>query len=131
MPVKDCAEINTYRLSWLRESARARVSPKLFRNGGSMAKRRTTLAEVAEAAGVSVATVSKALNERSDVSAETRQRVQKHLRDASYRPTGSDAGRRRQIEVVFPRAHNAYSIAILDGITSAARSEGFEVVLGR
>lgn len=99
-----------------------------------MAKRRTTLAEVAGAAGVSVATVSKVLNERSDVSAETRQRVQKHLRNSSYRPTGSDAGRRRQsrqIELVFPRAHNAYSIAVLDGITSAARSEGFEVVLGR
>lgn len=98
-----------------------------------MTKRRTTLAEVAEAAGVSVATVSKVLNERSDVSTETRQRVQKHLRDFSYRPTGSGAGRRRQsrqIELVFPAAHNSYSIAVLGGISAAAQSEGFEVVLG-
>ena len=54
-----------------------------------MSKRRTTLAEVAEAAGVSVATVSKVLNDRADVSAETRRRVQKHLRDSEYRPAGS------------------------------------------
>lgn len=98
-----------------------------------MARQRTTLAEVAGAAGVSVATVSKVLNERSDVSIETRRRVQKHLRASSYRPTGSDAGRRsqrRQVEVIFARAQNAYSITILDGITSAAQSEGFEVILG-
>jgi len=99
-----------------------------------MAKRRTTLAEVADAAGVSVATVSKVLNERRDVSVETRQRVQKHLRDFGYRPAGSETGRRhqsRQIELVFPHAHNAYSIAVLDGITSAAQSEGFEIVISR
>lgn len=98
-----------------------------------MARRRTTLAEVAGAAGVSVATVSKVLNERSDVSIETRRRVKKHLRDSSYRPTGSDAGRRtqrRQVELIFPGGQNAYNIAILDGITSAAQSEGFEVIIG-
>jgi LacI family transcriptional regulator, galactose operon repressor len=99
-----------------------------------MVKRRTTLSEVAVAAGVSVATVSKVLNERADVAPETRRRVQKYLREAAYRPSGSD-GRRAQpsrlIEVVIPSMQNPYGIAVLDGITSTASVEGFEVVIGR
>ena len=39
-----------------------------------MKRNRTTLAEVAAAAGVSVATVSKVLNDRSDVAEPTRRR---------------------------------------------------------
>lgn len=99
-----------------------------------MAKGRTTLAEVAGAAGVSVATVSKVLNERADVSPETRRRVQQHLRDSSYRLAGSEARRRGQasrlIEVVLPEVQNPYVITVLAGITSTARLEGFEVVIG-
>jgi LacI family transcriptional regulator len=99
-----------------------------------MAKRRTTLSEVAVAAGVSVATVSKVLNERPDVAPETRRRVQKHLREAAYRPSGSDLRRAqpsRLIEVVISSLQNPYGIAVLDGITSTASVEGFEVVIGR
>jgi LacI family transcriptional regulator len=98
-------------------------------------KGRTTLAEIAGAAGVSVATVSKVLNDRADVSAETRRRVQKHLRDSEYRPAGSDGARRREqtrsIELVVPELRNPYIITVLEGITSSARAEGFEVVIGR
>jgi LacI family transcriptional regulator len=100
-----------------------------------VSKRRTTLAEVAGAAGVSVATVSKVLNDRADVSAETRRRVQKHLRDAEYRPAGSGLARPRElsrsIEVVVTELQNAYIITVLDGIISSAPVDGFEVVIGR
>jgi LacI family transcriptional regulator len=100
-----------------------------------MPKGRTTLAEIAGAAGVSVATVSKVLNDRADVSAETRRRVQKHLKESAYRPAGSNITRQREqsrsIEVVFPELQNAYIIGVLEGITSSAAAEGFEVVIGR
>jgi LacI family transcriptional regulator len=102
-------------------------------------KNRTTLAEIAGAAGVSVATVSKVLNDRADVSAETRRRVQKYLRDSEYRPTGSDSARSnsvrgrelaRSIEVVVPALESPYMMAVLEGVTSSAAAEGFEVVIG-
>jgi LacI family transcriptional regulator len=100
-----------------------------------VSKRRPTLAEVAGAAGVSVATVSKVLNDRADVSAETRRRVQKHLREAEYRPAGSGSFRlpelSRSIEVVVPELQNPYIITVLDGIISYAPADGFEVVIGR
>jgi LacI family transcriptional regulator len=99
-----------------------------------ISKRRTTLAEVAGAAGVSIATVSKVLNDRADVSAETRRRVQDHLRATDYRPTASRLARQnhqsRLIEVLFSTAQNAYRMAVLDGIASEAQAEGFEIVLG-
>jgi LacI family transcriptional regulator len=108
---------------------------QLFLPEAAVSKTRITLAEVAGAAGVSVATVSKVLNDRADVSAETRRRVMKHLKDSDYRPVGFDGARPREqsrsIEVVVHKLQTPYIITVLDGITSSAPAEGFEVVIGR
>ena len=45
---------------------------------------RPTIRDVAERAGVSIATVSRALNDRSDVSAQTRERVREVARSVGY-----------------------------------------------
>lgn len=47
---------------------------------------RVTIRQVAELAGVSIATVSRVLNGRADVSEETRQVVQQVARDHGYGP---------------------------------------------
>jgi LacI family transcriptional regulator len=100
-----------------------------------MASRRTTLGQIAEAAGVSVATVSKVLNNRGDVSVDTRRRVEKHLRASSYRRVGTSSAQpqrsSQQIEVMLGGPQNAYAMAVLDGITSSAQLEGFEIVYAR
>ena len=100
-----------------------------------MRARRTTLGQIADAAGVSVATVSKVLNNRGDVSVETRRRVEKHLRAAAYRRVGAKATRQqrpsRQIEIVLDGPVRAYGMTVLDGITSSAQTEGFEIVISR
>jgi LacI family transcriptional regulator len=49
--------------------------------------KKVTIREVAEVAGVSAMTVSRVLNDRPDVSPETRQRVQQIIDDLSYRPS--------------------------------------------
>ena len=99
-----------------------------------MKNKRVTLAEVAESAGVSVATVSKVLNDHVDVSPATRRHVQQHLRNSSYQQPGRDTRRSARtgglIEVGFPRWQNAYIVTVLDGITTAAQGEGFQVVIG-
>ena len=100
-----------------------------------MGPRRTTLGQVADAAGVSIATVSKVLNNRGDVSIETRRRVEKHLRASAYRRVGANADQThrpsQQIEVRLGGPQNAYAMAVLDGITSSAQLEGFEIVYSR
>jgi LacI family transcriptional regulator len=49
--------------------------------------RRSTIKEVAQAAGVSTQTVSRVINDRPDVSPETRQRVQDVIQHLGYQPS--------------------------------------------
>lgn len=91
---------------------------------------RPTLPQVASAAGVSVATVSKVLNNRADVSPETRRRVQEQLRKSAYRPVNRAAHRSGMIEVSLPTWQNPYMISVLEGINTAAQTDGYEVVIG-
>ena len=48
---------------------------------------RATIKEVASVAGVSTQTVSRVINERPDVSPETRKRVQEVIKALSYQPS--------------------------------------------
>ena len=64
---------------------------------------RTTLATVAASAGVSVATVSKVLNGRSDVSESTRARVQEVLREHEYVGRRPEPVERPDGRAVLPR----------------------------
>jgi len=94
---------------------------------------RPTLATVAAAAGVSVATVSKVLNGRSDVSPSTRALVEQVLRQHDYVPP---APRRAagvtqpSLEVEFDGDLNPYSTEILHGVLGAAAEAGLAVVVG-
>jgi LacI family transcriptional regulator len=92
---------------------------------------RTTLATVAALAGVSVATVSKVINGRADVAAETRARVQHLLDEQGYvvrrqLPTAADS---LTIEVFFQDELVVYSTEILNGALDAAADLGVSVVV--
>ena len=85
---------------------------------------RPTLAVIAGAAGVSLATVSKVVNDRADVSVETRARVQRLLVQYRYVPpgrtrTGRFSEQRRLIDLVFTVLDSPYSVEILRGVTSS------------
>nr|WP_119611973.1 LacI family DNA-binding transcriptional regulator [Streptomyces acidiscabies] len=102
-----------------------------------MAKRaversRTTLTGVAEAAGVSVATVSKVVNGRSDVSPETRARVERLLVEHDYvaRGPGGAQSPVRIVDLTFDRLVNPNNLVITQGVTEAAAEAGVDVVIG-
>ncbi|MFM9442694.1 LacI family DNA-binding transcriptional regulator [Streptomyces acidiscabies] len=102
-----------------------------------MAKRaversRTTLTGVAEAAGVSVATVSKVVNGRSDVSPETRARVEQLLVEHDYvaRGPGGAQSPVRIVDLTFDQLVNPNNLVITQGVTEAAAQAGVEVVIG-
>ena len=85
---------------------------------------RPTLETVAVAAGVSMATVSKVLNDRGDVASATRTRVQGLLDQYGYVPPGRPAGSRsatgrKTVELVFTALDSPYSVEILRGVTSS------------
>ncbi|MEV0612362.1 substrate-binding domain-containing protein [Nonomuraea sp. NPDC050404] len=93
--------------------------------------RRATLATVAASAGVSVATVSKVLNGRSDVSPATRSLVQSLLQQHDYvapAPRREPAGL-ATVEVQFDTDLNAYSTEIIQGAVAAGAEAGVGVVV--
>lgn len=95
---------------------------------------RTTLAEVATSAGVSVATVSKVVNGRRDVSEATRARVQELLDQNGYQPRTprrpGPAGK-PMIELAFEGELHAYSAEIVQAVVDAAAQQGTHVVVTR
>ena len=97
------------------------------------ATNRPTLATVAASAGVSVATVSKVINGRADVAADTRARIQDLLREHAYvvrrQPPATDAAHPITIEVFFQDELVAYSTEILNGVLEAATDLGVAVVV--
>src|SRR3712207_1742859 len=95
------------------------------------ARPRPTLDTVAQAAGVSKATVSKVLNGRRDVAASTRTRVLAAAeRPASAPSTGSrGAQRRRSVTAVFSAVVDPYAAQVLSGLLSAGAGHGVDVVV--
>ncbi|MFF2996948.1 LacI family DNA-binding transcriptional regulator [Streptomyces sp. NPDC057950] len=96
--------------------------------------RRTTLADIAQAAGVSVATVSKVVNGRGDVAPHTRTRVQELLHQHDYlapvfRHTEADES--PTIEVQFKGGLKSYVAETLDGIIDSAAELGASVVISK
>jgi LacI family transcriptional regulator len=95
---------------------------------------RTTLAAVARLAGVSVATVSKVVNGRSDVAPGTRGRVQELLQQHGYI---APAGRRAEpvtpstIEVQFAGDLKPYVAEAVGGVVDAAAESGVSVVISQ
>jgi LacI family transcriptional regulator, galactose operon repressor len=101
-----------------------------------MADGRATLATIAASAGVSVATVSKVLNGRTDVAPATRRLVQDLLKQHDYVGrrstwTRSTAPERPSVELLFHGRFNAYGVEILDGTVDAAAEAGVDVVVSR
>ncbi|WP_163506620.1 LacI family DNA-binding transcriptional regulator [Fodinicola acaciae] len=94
-------------------------------------RKRTTLAAVASAAGVSLPTVSKVINGRTDVAAETRARVEQALRDHQYVPQRSRRPRPtgRTLELLFDGLDSPYSSEILRGVVDASTEAGIDPVV--
>ncbi|GAA1564267.1 LacI family DNA-binding transcriptional regulator [Kribbella karoonensis] len=95
----------------------------------SRLKGRVTLATVAGSAGVSIATVSKVLNGRSDVSPATRARVQEVLEKHGYVGRRPEPAQRDTVELFYQGVLNAYSVEVIQGVIEAGQTAGVDVVL--
>ncbi|SDH07430.1 LacI family DNA-binding transcriptional regulator [Nonomuraea jiangxiensis] len=88
-----------------------------------------TIAQLAELAGVSVATVSKVVNGRSEVSAETRALIERLIREHGYRRQKRRANSSALLELVFDELEGAYEMEIIKGVEQVAREHRLAVVL--
>jgi LacI family kdg operon repressor len=96
--------------------------------------RRTTFHDVARAAGVSKATVSRVLNGRSALlTPELAERVQAAIESLDYSPSpmaqSLKRGRSGLIGLVVADVTNPFSVAVLRGVEQACRDAGYMVML--
>ncbi len=93
----------------------------------------TTISDVAEAARVSPATVSRVLNGNTGVAAELRARVDAAVESLGYRPNGLARGLRRQatmvLGVVISDVTNPFFTSMVRGFEDVAQAAGYSVVL--
>lgn len=94
---------------------------------------RVTIEDVASLAGVSIKTVSRVVNRGPNVRPDTRQRVEKAIRELQYTPNTSArslAGNRSfLIGLLYVNPAASYIINILTGAVDACRAGGFELLL--
>src|SRR5512134_2114142 len=91
--------------------------------------RATTIAFIAEQTGVSVPTVSKVINGRSDVSDETRRRVEAAIVEHGYQRTQRSTARSSLIEVIFHELESEWALEIVRGVEQVAVRHHLAVVL--
>ncbi|WP_075891590.1 LacI family DNA-binding transcriptional regulator [Actinomyces provencensis] len=97
---------------------------------GTVDQGRVTLDDVARGAGVSRATASKALNNRSDVAASTRTRVLAASEALGYRPALVPAPLPYpSVALVADNLATFYTLEILKGAVSAALREGVSLTV--
>ena len=94
---------------------------------------RKTIRQIADQAGVSIATVSRVLNGRGDVSDDTRDLVARVIRENGYTANrgarGLSGGRTGMVGVVVPLVFPAYFSGILDGAAEALFERDLHIVL--
>ncbi|MDR2908843.1 MAG: LacI family DNA-binding transcriptional regulator [Oscillospiraceae bacterium] len=92
-----------------------------------------TIIDVAKAAGVSVATVSRVINKNGAVSLRTAQRVERVIRETGYVPNQAARNLRKHenmtVTILAPNFTNPYYSHILAGIGDAGQELGYSVFI--
>ena len=93
---------------------------------------RTSLKDLAQELGVSIATVSRALRNSPEIGKDMQQRVKDLAKKLNYRPNPFAQSLRKEapkiIGVVVPNLVTHYYAAVLDGIEDEARRAGYSVI---
>jgi LacI family xylobiose transport system transcriptional regulator len=91
---------------------------------------RARLADIARDAGVSIATASKVLNGRPDVSAATRERVEQVLHHNGYlRRSRREGTSERMLEIVFYELTGEWTAEIIPAVADVAHSSGTSLIV--
>lgn len=98
-----------------------------------MEKQTITIYDVAEQAGVSMATVSRVVNGNPNVKAATRKKVMKVIEELDYRPNAVARGlaskRTTTVGVILPDLNNAFFASLSTGINDIASMYHYDILL--
>ena len=93
-------------------------------------RKKPTLTQIAQKAGVSIATVSRVLSGKDPVAPGTQQKVLQAIRELEHGgPSGPPPGHGRKLLALLPDFENPFYAPIIQGIQQTARAAGYEVFL--
>ena len=95
-------------------------------------KSKATLKQIAKELGVSISTVSKALNDSSEISKATKDKIKEFAELKNYKPNLMAKNLKYQktntIGVVLPNILNSFFAKVFSGIENVARKRGYNLV---
>ena len=98
-----------------------------------MARKRATLKEVAERAGVSIATVSNVFSGRKPVNDDLRERVEKAAKELSFQidraASQLKSGRARVVGVLVPDLDDTFFTSLISRLEVMALKDGYDVIV--
>jgi len=90
--------------------------------------------DIASLTGLSVATVSRVINNQSSVTKETREKVEKVIKETGYTPNflgrNLRVSKTQKILVIIPTISNLFYSEILEAIQDASTNSGFNILIG-
>ncbi|KAF2956700.1 LacI family DNA-binding transcriptional regulator [Marinitoga sp. 38H-ov] len=98
-----------------------------------MKKNYVTIKDIAAAAGVSINTVSRALNDKPDINIKTKKRILEIAKEMGYVKNITASSLRNQktktIGVIFEDSSNPFFAEVLKGIEKGAREKNYNIIL--
>jgi LacI family transcriptional regulator len=98
-----------------------------------MSKANVTIREVAKAAGVSISTVSRVLNNKDDVAPETYEKVQRIIEELHYTSSLAAKSMRSRrtnvIGLIMPDVEDPFSIQVMQGISQAITELDYDLIV--
>ncbi len=120
---KDC----NYHFTIHHESAKSRKKQKANSGG------QTSLLDIAKAVGVSVSTVSRALNDHADISEKTKIAIKSIAKELAYEPNALAQSlvtrSTHTLGVIIPNLQTTFFATMLSGIQHVASQAGYRVVI--
>lgn len=96
-------------------------------------KQKVTIDDVAKKAGVSKQTVSRAINNKGDISAKTRQRILELIEEMGFRPNrmaqAMNTSRSHMIGLVVPDITNPFFPEVVRAVQDAAMANGYTTIV--
>lgn len=97
-------------------------------------KRKVTLKQIAKELDVSISTVSKALRNSSEISEDTREKVQAFAKLYNYKPNNIALSlknrKTKTLGVIIPEIVHHFFAKVISGIENAAAQRGYNVIIG-
>ena len=98
-----------------------------------MLKRKVTLKQIARELDVSISTVSKSLRDSSEISEDTRQKVQAFAKLYNYKPNNIALSlknrKSKTICIIIPEIIHHFFATVISGVEQVAKESGYNVII--